>query len=94
MRENLFMALELKSGRQKAQCMNTRPDPNDFPNFEQNELIQTWIVHHLGIIGEAASKLGRPFQETHPSIPWAQLIAMGIYLSMNTLAWTWKQSGR
>jgi uncharacterized protein with HEPN domain len=45
-------------------------------NFEQNELIQTWIVHHLGIIGEAASKLGRPFQETHPSIPWAQIIAM------------------
>lgn len=33
-------------------------------NFEQNELIQTWIVHHLGIIGDAASKLGRPFQGT------------------------------
>jgi len=45
-------------------------------NFEQNELIQTWIVHHLGIIGKVASKLGHSFQEKHPSIPWAQIIAM------------------
>ena len=27
-----FMALELKSGMQKEKRMNTRPDPNDFPN--------------------------------------------------------------
>ncbi len=45
-------------------------------SFEQNELIQTWVVHHLEIIGEAASKLGRAFHETHPAIPWAQIIAM------------------
>ena len=34
-------------------------------SFEQNELIQTWVVHHLEIIGEAASKLGRAFHEAH-----------------------------
>jgi len=45
-------------------------------SFEQNELIQTWVVHHLEIIGEAASKLGRAFHETYPAIPWAQIIAM------------------
>jgi uncharacterized protein with HEPN domain len=45
-------------------------------SFEQNELIQTWVVHHLEIIGEAASKLGRTFHEAHPAIPWAQIIAM------------------
>ena len=45
-------------------------------SFEQNELIQTWVVHHLEIIGEAASKLGRAFHEAHPVIPWAQIIAM------------------
>jgi uncharacterized protein with HEPN domain len=27
--------------------------------FEKDELIQTWVVHHLQIIGEAAAKLGR-----------------------------------
>ncbi|MGB4224395.1 MAG: DUF86 domain-containing protein [Syntrophorhabdus sp.] len=45
-------------------------------SFEQNELIQTWVVHHPEIIGETASKLGRAFHEAHPVIPWAQIIAM------------------
>jgi uncharacterized protein with HEPN domain len=44
--------------------------------FEQDELIQTWIVHHLAIIGEAAAKLGRAFHETYPEIPWGQIVAM------------------
>ena len=38
--------------------------------------IQTWVVYHLQIIGEAASKLGRGFHNTHPEIPWPQIIAM------------------
>ena len=25
--------------------------------FEKDELIQTWVVHHLQIVGEAAAKL-------------------------------------
>ena len=36
--------------------------------FEKDELIQTWMVHHLQIVGEAAAKLGREFHEQHPSI--------------------------
>lgn len=44
--------------------------------FEQDELIQTWIVHHLAIIGEAAAKAGRDFHEAYPEIPWAQIVAM------------------
>jgi len=44
--------------------------------FEQDELIQTWIVHHLAIIGEAASRLGNAFHEANPQVPWEQIIAM------------------
>ena len=44
--------------------------------FEQDELIQTWVVHHLQIMGEAAAKVGREFHEQHPSILWPQVIAM------------------
>ncbi len=44
--------------------------------FEQDELIQVWIFHHIQIIGEAASQLGRDFHESHPNIPWAQIVAM------------------
>jgi uncharacterized protein with HEPN domain len=44
--------------------------------FEKDELIQTWMVHHLQIVGEAAAKLGRTFHEQHPLIPWPQVVAM------------------
>jgi uncharacterized protein with HEPN domain len=30
--------------------------------FEQDELVQTWIVHHLLILGEAASGLSPGFR--------------------------------
>jgi uncharacterized protein with HEPN domain len=44
--------------------------------FKSDELIQTWVVYHLQIIGEAASKLGHVFHDTYPEIPWPQIIAM------------------
>jgi uncharacterized protein with HEPN domain len=44
--------------------------------FEQDELIQTWILYHIQLIGEAAAQLGRAFHESHPEIPWAQIVAM------------------
>lgn len=44
--------------------------------FEQDELIQVWIFHHIQMIGEAASQLGREFHETHPETPWPQIVAM------------------
>lgn len=44
--------------------------------FEQDELIQTWIIHHLQIIGEAAARLSHDFHKTHPEVPWPQIVAM------------------
>lgn len=44
--------------------------------FDQDELIQVWIVHHLQIIGEAAAQLGRKFHDAHPTVPWPQIVAM------------------
>ena len=44
--------------------------------FDQDELIQVWIVHHLQIIGEAAGQLGRDFHDAHPKVPWPQIVAM------------------
>jgi uncharacterized protein with HEPN domain len=44
--------------------------------FERDELIQTWIVHHLEIIGEAASKLGAGFRAAHSEVPWSEIVAM------------------
>lgn len=36
------------------------------PAFEQDELIQSWIVHHLQNIGEAARGLSAAFRERDP----------------------------
>ena len=44
--------------------------------FLQNELIQTWIVHNIQIIGEAASRLSREFRQRHAEVPWSQIAAM------------------
>lgn len=44
--------------------------------FEDDELIQIWIVHHLQIIGEAAGRLGSDFHMVHPQLPWPAIVAM------------------
>ncbi|MFO0698945.1 MAG: HepT-like ribonuclease domain-containing protein [Nitrospira sp.] len=44
--------------------------------FEEDELIHTWMIHHIQIIGEAASKLSPSFRKDHHEIPWPQIIKM------------------
>lgn len=44
--------------------------------FETDELLQTWVVHHIQIIGEAVRKLSDALRFAYPEIPWAQIIAM------------------
>lgn len=51
--------------------------------FEQDELIQTWIIHHIQIIGEAAARLGRDFHETHPEVPWPQNVLVHEYFGVD-----------
>ena len=44
--------------------------------FEADELIQTWIVHHIMIIGEACRALPDDFQAAYANVPWADIVAM------------------
>lgn len=44
--------------------------------FETDELIQTWIVHHITIIGEACRSLPAEFQAHYTNVPWADIIGM------------------
>jgi uncharacterized protein with HEPN domain len=41
--------------------------------FENDELIQVWILHHLQIVGEAALSEQKPFRRRHRHIPWKAL---------------------
>lgn len=38
--------------------------------FEQQELIQTWIIHHLQIVGEAARTISQNLKAQYPDISW------------------------
>jgi uncharacterized protein with HEPN domain len=42
--------------------------------FEADELIQTWMLHYLQIIGEAARSISLVLRETHSTIPWESII--------------------
>lgn len=44
--------------------------------FEQDELLQTWIVHHIQIIGEACRALPDEFQARYAGVPWSDIIGM------------------
>ena len=44
--------------------------------FLEQELVQTWIIHHIQIIGEATGRLSDDFCRKHSEIPWAQIVAM------------------
>jgi uncharacterized protein with HEPN domain len=44
--------------------------------FDQDELIQTWVVHHLQIIGEACRGISQSLKDEYPAVPWTKIIGM------------------
>ena len=44
--------------------------------FESDELIQTWVLHHLQIIGEASRELSENTKAGHPEMPWQDIVGM------------------
>jgi len=44
--------------------------------FERDELIQTWMVYSIQIIGEAVAQLSEEFRAGHPDVPWHAISSM------------------
>ena len=44
--------------------------------FVSDELIQTYIVHNLQILGEAAAKIPADQQREYPDLPWPKMVGM------------------
>jgi uncharacterized protein with HEPN domain len=44
--------------------------------FDRDELIQSWVVHHLQIIGEAARRLSQDWKASHPEVLWHAIVGM------------------
>lgn len=51
--------------------------------FDENELIQNWILRHLQIIGEAVRSLPDDFKKRYPDVPWAKILGMSNILVHN-----------
>ena len=49
---------------------------NGRAEFDQNMLVQSWVVRNLEIIGEAAGKLPKSFTDRYPTIPWKLIRGM------------------
>ncbi|MBF2057100.1 MAG: DUF86 domain-containing protein [Cyanobacterium sp. T60_A2020_053] len=41
--------------------------------FFEDELIQTWIIHHLQIIGEASRATSEVFKAKYPQVLWLKI---------------------
>lgn len=53
-----------------------RYQDRDRTAFERDELLQTWFLRHLQIIGEAARALPEEVRVRAPDIPWPKIIGM------------------
>lgn len=51
----------------------TKDGPED---FFSTKMVQDAVLHNLGIIGEAASRLSENCKLTMPEIPWAQVVGL------------------
>lgn len=52
--------------------------------FRSNELIQTWMVRHNQVIGEAARSISEDLRNRSPEIPWSDIIGVCATLSSIT----------
>lgn len=41
--------------------------------FYEDELIQTWVIHHLQIIGEASRATSEQFKAKYPQVLWLKI---------------------
>jgi uncharacterized protein with HEPN domain len=62
--------------------------------FDAEELVQTWIIHHLLLMGEAAAGLSDAFCDEHPDVSWSKIVGMrnvlihGYFAIDNDIVWS------
>lgn len=47
-----------------------------FEAFEDDRLVQSAVLHHLMVIGEATKRLSPSFRDRHSDIPWTKMARM------------------
>ena len=65
----------------------------DHAKSPDQELLNVWVIHHIQIIGEAASKLSNAFRAANPEVAWGGMIGMrqvlvhGYFATDSKLVW-------
>ncbi len=62
--------------------------------LERDELIQTWVIYHLQIIGEAARALSPELRDRYAGVPWSEIVGMRNILDIAISALMLILSGR
>ncbi|CAN5894601.1 DUF86 domain-containing protein [soil metagenome] len=44
--------------------------------FDDDELVQVWMIHHVQVTGEAARALSAETRAKHPNVPWKLIVGM------------------
>ena len=44
--------------------------------FDSDEMLRVWCLHHIVVIGEAASRISESFRKQNENIPWRRIVAM------------------
>jgi len=44
--------------------------------FRDDDMMQTYMIHYVQLIGEAARALPKNFHDQHPDVPWHDIIGM------------------
>jgi uncharacterized protein with HEPN domain len=44
--------------------------------FETDKLVQTWMVHHIEILGDATRAISEGLRLRYPKTPWREMVAM------------------
>lgn len=45
-------------------------------DFDRDELVRTWCLKHVEIIGEAVSRLSEDLRSRYTTVPWRAIIGM------------------
>src|ERR1022692_2198567 len=67
MTEDEMYALEFSPEELCEEPAAEEPEVDRAGSFANEELLQTWVAHHLMIIGEACRALWADFRTTHPA---------------------------
>lgn len=43
-------------------------------SFIDDDLVRSAVLHKLSVIGEASARVSSEFRESHPGVPWADII--------------------